>query len=291
MLCKSVACLVLGGLLVHVPSATSQTEVREIRRVETRAGGTYVGVGIIDISDEAAKEIGLVNPHGIEVLGVRPNSPADEAGLREGDYILSYRGEEVQGVAHFSRLVNETRAGRQVELGVVRDGDRMSITVEVGLRPANRTMEDAVERIGSLPEELAERLRGAQFKLRLEGRLDEDLADKFDAHLNLPRVHVNTWSRLLGAELEDIEGPFARFLGVREGVLVREVREGSPTAATLRAGDVIVGLNGQPVSRASRLVRTLSSLDGDEVELEITRERTSTTVEVQLRKRDAAPSP
>ena len=63
----------------------------------------WIGVSIEDQKD-----------HGAIVRRVEPNSPADKAGLKEGDVILEFNKEDVVGVQKLSRLVRETPVGRTV---------------------------------------------------------------------------------------------------------------------------------------------------------------------------------
>ena len=84
---------------------------------------SYIGLGVMDLGEDAVRKIGLIDPHGIEISSVVDGSPADDAGLCGGDVVLTYRGETVQGYEHFARLVRETPAGRKVDLGIVRDGE------------------------------------------------------------------------------------------------------------------------------------------------------------------------
>lgn len=264
MLARSCSGALAALLVFGIPVARAQ-------RVEARvqlSPSSYLGVGVMDLGEEAGREIGLVDPHGIEVTSVQSGSPAEEAGLQRGDIVLTFRDERVEGQEQFARLVRETPAGRVVELGVVRDGRRSAVNVEIGRRET-RT---ATRRVLEATEEGLERMKrdfgdfgGLTF--RLEG--------------GVPRVRIASRNRWLGVELEDIEGQLAGYFGVERGVLVTHVREGSPAAeAGLRAGDVIVGVDGRATRRAGDVGRLLDDGTGDAVSIEIVRDRTKTNVRV-----------
>lgn len=232
-------------------------------RIETRillAPASFLGVGVIDVSETAAREIGLVTPHGVEISSVAEDGPADQAGLQPGDIVLTFREDRVLGYAHFARLVRETPAGHQVDLGIVRDGDRQSVQVVIG----QRSVRDSVlETFDAFRERFGEALKG---------------------ELNVPRVRMNASNRQLGVEMERLEGQLAEYFGVGRGVLVRSVNQGSAAAdAGLRAGDVIVEVNGKAVYDGNGVDRAMSEADARNVLFEIVRDRERTSLQVETR--------
>ena len=254
------------------------------------ARSSYLGVGIIEVSQEAAREIGLLDTHGVEISSVADASPAEEAGLQAGDIVLTYRDERVNGIQHFARLVRETPAGGRVELGVVRDRARLTVDVQIGERAAEagvrKTLESVKERIAWDRDRMAEvrkRLDSVRMKLMAEGwewcedcpKSFRDLDLEFD--LNVPALRFSLGVRWLGADLEELEGQLAEFFGVDAGVLVRQVLSGSPAdRAGLRAGDVIVAVDGKPVSRPEAIGKaaSASATSGDaDVRVEVVRDR------------------
>src|ERR1700760_2549139 len=54
--------------------------------------GSYLGIGIQEITAERAKALKLREEAGVEVTRVAPDSPAEKAGLKEGDVVLQYNG-------------------------------------------------------------------------------------------------------------------------------------------------------------------------------------------------------
>lgn len=260
---------ICSGVIVAL--LASGIPVAEAQRIEARvrlAPTSYLGVGVMDLGEEAGREIGLVDPHGIEITSVRSGSPAEKAGLRRGDYVLTYRNERVEGQEQFARLVRETPVGRVVELGTVRDGRRSALSVEIGQRETRietrRVMEAAEEGMDRIGRELS----GLTFRL----------GD------SMPRVRIASSNRRLGVELEDIEGQLAEYFGVERGVLVTQVREGSPAdEAGLRAGDVIVGVDGRESRRSRDIDRLLEDGSREPVSIEIVRDRSKVDLEIPER--------
>ena len=232
-------------------------------RMQTRillAPASFLGVGVMDVSETTAREIGLVIPHGVEISSVAEGGPAEQAGLKPGDIVLTYREERVLGYVHFARLVRETPAGHQIDLGIVRDGDRQSVQVVIG----ERTVRDSViETLDAVRERFGEALKG---------------------ELKVPRVRINASNRQLGVEMESLEGQLAEYFGVGRGVLVRSVRHGSAAAdAGLRAGDVIVNVNGKAVYDGDGVDRALGEPDAESVPFVIVRDREKISLQVQTR--------
>ena len=74
--------------------------------------GSYLGIGIQQITVERAKALKLREEAGVEVTRGAPDSPAEKAGLKEGDVVLQYNGTKVEGLEQLSRLVRETSVRR-----------------------------------------------------------------------------------------------------------------------------------------------------------------------------------
>lgn len=275
MLARSCSGAIVALLMFGIPVARAQ-------RIEARvqlSPASYLGVGVMDLAEAAGRDIGLVDPHGIEITSVQSGSPAEEAGLQRGDIVLTFRNERVEGQEQFARLVRETPAGRVVELGIVRDGRRSAVSVEIGRRETRiatrRVLEATEEGLERMKREFGD-FSGLAF--RLEG--------------GVPRLRIASRNRWLGVELEDLEGQLAEYFGVERGVLVTHVREGSPAEeAGLRAGDVIVGVDGREARRAGDIGRLLDDGTGEAVSIEIVRDRAKTSLQVPGRSGAPRPRP
>src|SRR6185369_11111273 len=97
------------------------------RVITIAAPGSYLGIGIQEITAQRAKALKLGEEAGVEVTRVAPDSPADKAGLRVGDVVLQYNGMKVEGLEQLSRLVRETPVGREVKLDIFRNGAPLTL--------------------------------------------------------------------------------------------------------------------------------------------------------------------
>lgn len=216
------------------------------------SGGSFLGVGIKDVETDRAKALKLKEEAGVEVTRVDENSPAEKAGIRTGDVILEYNGQRVEGIEQFSRLVHETPAGREVKLGVFRNGANQTIVAKIGTRRASTVV----------PFDL--------------GNISVRIPD-------IPHTFMGWRNSLLGVDVESLDGQLAEFFGVKDGVLVRSVTSGSAAEkAGIKAGDVITRVDDSKVASASDLTSRLRSFRGKSVPVVVQRDHKEVTVSVAV---------
>ncbi len=96
----------------------------------------YIGVNIQPVSSEIAEAYGLDRPYGALVSNVRPGTPAEKAGLKEGDLIIAFNGTEVRDVNHLRAMTAHQKPGTKVKLRIIRDGKKKDITLKLAeLKP------------------------------------------------------------------------------------------------------------------------------------------------------------
>ncbi len=92
----------------------------------------YLGIVIQALTPELAESFGLDQNVGILIAQVSEDSPAAQAGLRQGDVIVAYQGKPVTDVGRFRNQVSLTSPGSREQLTIVRNGKRRGITVTIG---------------------------------------------------------------------------------------------------------------------------------------------------------------
>ncbi len=93
----------------------------------------YLGVSYSEISKEAA----ILNeiPQGAYIVKIVPNSPAVEAGLKQGDIITEVSDQTIKEAKDgLSQIINQKQVGETVELKVWRDGEYQTIPVTLKAR-------------------------------------------------------------------------------------------------------------------------------------------------------------
>src|SRR5262245_230511 len=256
----SISAALAGGALVAflaAPSIAGQAPRPEPPAVrgEVRSffGGARIGASVRDLTDADKGATA-----GVYVEEVRPDGPAAKAGLRQGDIISRFDGEAVRSVRQLTRLVQETAAGRTVTATVVRDGRStdLSLTPEASSpwfsRDGDRWLSPRdEERMREALEHAREQIERIPFDFNFDFSYDGG----FRGYLGPSR---------LGVTLEAMSSQLAAYFGAKDGVLVSSVREDSAASrAGLKAGDVIVSVNGRNVSSPGDLVRELREVAPD----------------------------
>ncbi|HEY5829453.1 MAG TPA: Do family serine endopeptidase [Hyphomicrobiaceae bacterium] len=119
------------GIGFAVPSDTALVVIDQLREFgETRRG--WLGVKIQTITDDIAEASGIKENTGALVASVTAGSPAAKAGIQDGDVILKFDGKDVTSMRGLPRLVAQTPIGKDVDVELLRKGQRVTIKVAVG---------------------------------------------------------------------------------------------------------------------------------------------------------------
>jgi serine protease Do len=231
------------------------------------AGHSYLGIDIRDITSDRVSTLKLKEERGVEITMVDQDSPAGKAGLKEHDVILDYNGTKVESDEQLRRMLRETPPGRTVALGISRDGNPMTINVQLanrnkvetdGWQQANRDRIQVVvpPRMPNIPE----------------------MDIPFD-------VQISTYTPSLGIQSENLNQQLGEYFGVKggEGLLVKSVEKGSAAEkAGLKAGDVITRADNEKVSNRTDLRRILHAHTGGKIALGIIRDKREQNLTIEL---------
>jgi C-terminal processing protease CtpA/Prc len=216
---------------------------------------------------------------GARVVSVIEGSPAEKAGIEDGDVIVGIDGHTVRGPMGLRKHLDEIEPGARARVEVIRDGQTRSVTAELGEAKAFsfRFDDDSLEWDSEAFEEQMEGLGDRLEKMDL-GRLRD--------RVNI--FHIGDRPKL-GVELVATTPELREHLGGQRnaGVLVGRVMEGMPAAdAGIQAGDLIEAIDGEPVGDVADLVRELRDADGTTITLDVVRDRRQRKVEVTIPERD-----
>jgi serine protease Do len=257
------------------PGATQRDDPAEQKRQQKAvvrvigAPGSYLGIGVAEVTAERAKALNLKEERGAEVTNVDEDSPAAKAGLKTGDVVLEFNGQAVQGTSQLTRMVRETPAGRQVKLGIWRNGSQQTIAATIGNSKGAWTLNDSGDAWFTMPD-----IHIPEFKMQMPP-------------MDIPRFQMNAQNPRLGIMGESMgsQQQFGEFLGVKEGVLVKSVTKDSPAErAGIKAGDVIVKVDESKVASTDEITRALRGLkDGKSaVPVVVVRNKKEMTITVTL---------
>jgi serine protease Do len=119
------------GIGFSVPANTAKGVIDQLREYgETRRG--WLGVKIQTITPEIAESLSLGNPEGALISDVVPTGPAEKAGIKAGDVILSFDGKPIKEMRDLPRIVADTPVEKTVEVIVARTGAKQAFKVTLG---------------------------------------------------------------------------------------------------------------------------------------------------------------
>ena len=231
--------------------------------------GAYLGVDITDVTTERLSTLKLKDERGVEVTMVDQDAPAGKAGLKEHDVILNMNGSNVDSGAQLRRMIRETPPGRLVTLGVSRDGQPLTIKVQLA---------DRRKSVAWAPH-------GKDFKFVMPPLPPMPPMRDFDMPVSVVVVHSSARSGLM---VENITPQLGEFFGVKSGrgVLIRSVEKGSRAEKSgFRAGDIIVRVNEQTVQDTSDFSHALRSGSSNTITVGIIRDKKEQNLTLSLPER------
>jgi serine protease Do len=193
----------------------------------------------------------------VEVKRVDDDSPASKAGLRENDVIVEVNGKAVEQVEQFIRPIAEGSTGTKVNLTVWRNNAKVPVVVTLETRPSGPMFVDPADVLPPFPD----------VPMTRSGQLSSLMGQ----------------SQMVGFEGETLTDQLAQFFGVKEGVLVRTVGPRTPAEkAGLRAGDVVVKVNGTPVTSPREISGIVNSSRRKNISFTVVRNKKEVALEVEL---------
>ena len=237
---------------------------------EDSGGSAYLGVDIADITSDRLGALKLKEEKGVEVTMVDQDAPAGKAGVKEHDVILDLNGTAIESKTQLHRMIHETPPGRVVTLGLSRDGQPMTIKVQL----ADRSKEFA--HMG--PKDW--NWDSKNFHVEIPPM--PNLPDFEVPNMGVVYVHSSMRSGLM---VENLTPQLGEFFGAKNGsgVLVRSVEKGSRAdKAGLRAGDVIVRVADQPVHDTSDFTHALHDHSAGSVSVSVIRDKREQTLTLTL---------
>jgi len=118
------------GIGFAVPSNMAKTIIPQLREKGKVVRG-WVGVSVQTITPEIAKALGLKDTNGALVGEVVPGGPADFAGIKSGDIIISFDGKEIKKMSDLPLVVAETPIGKTVQVKVLRAAKEIILNIKV----------------------------------------------------------------------------------------------------------------------------------------------------------------
>ncbi len=180
----------------------------------------WLGVLIQEVDRDLAESFGLASPRGALVSQVLAGSPAEAAGVEPGDVITRFNDETIYRSSELPRCVGLVKPESDVDMVVIRNGEKKTLSVTIGLLPDN-------------PE------------MALKGGEESDKAS--------PAVK-------LGLSVREASASELSRLDLKAGVVVTQVSDGPARQAGIQAGDILVTLHNTPINSAADLADAAAAL-------------------------------
>lgn len=247
-------------------------------------GNSWLGVSLADLDAERAKQLHLANADGAEVKEVFPNSPAATAGIKPGDVIVRFHGQPVISVRELTRMVGDELPDRTVQVGLMRQGQPMTVEVRIGRRHAGEGWPGLNVRIPPMPKmPPMPRIDVAVPAMPEMSQLDALANEGANGGGSFYFRMLSPEGASLGVAVEQIPAQLAHYFGVtgEHAILVRSVAAGGiGDSAGLKAGDVILSVAGAKVSTVEEFYSALRQHVHEKVALQILRKGQASTIEI-----------
>ena len=277
---KSVGVFVLAGLgtgLLTGPSGAGAQSTQIVELLEgtnplllhTSSSQGYLGAYVEDVDQDKAQTLKLKEVRGAVITLIDHDAPAGQAGMRVNDVVIQLNGQNVEGAEQLKRMLKEIPPGHKVSIEVSRDGNVQTMAVEL---VDHRVLgHDIWKKIGHDGDDAAPSTLGM-----LTGTGDASAPSVFKMPIFGSTLNV-------GAMVEPLTSQMADYLGVPNGLMVKQVaRKSEAAAAGLKAFDVILKVGSDAISTSADWERALHANTGKPVQVTILRDRKQQTLTLQV---------
>jgi len=179
------------GIGFAIPASTVKAIVDQLRDHGNVSRG-WLGVQIQNLTPDLAASLGAANEKGAIVANVIENSPAEKAGFKQGDVVLSLNGSEIDDNRDLTRKVASLLAGDRAQFVVLRDGSRQNLTALIAKRDeaqlaSAQPSTNQGKGGGQRPAPQATTTLGMQMSA-----LSQETRDQFDIDMNVTGVVITT---------------------------------------------------------------------------------------------------
>jgi serine protease Do len=233
----------------------------------------YLGVLVGDVDNDLANKLKLKDVHGAMITLIDHDAPAAQVGLRVNDVLLEVNGQTVESAEAFGRMMREIPPGRKVTILISRDGATQTFTVQ--LADHKKLDTDIWNKLNS----------GGDISSPVEGNAILGTGSGGDTSLpggfHMPFVGNSTLK--VGALVEPLTAQMAEYLGVQNGLMVKQVARKSEAAASgMKAFDVILKVGPDSMVTVSDWDRSMRANQGKAVQITILREKRMQTLTLQV---------
>jgi len=225
---------------------------------------TWLGVTVKDVTRQLKEKENLTHERGAYVTEVAEESPAEKAGLKEGDVIVKLGEKVIDNSSDLLKAVRREKPGSEVKIEAVRNKENKTFTAKLSRLKAPRAFSFNFKNIPQIPR--VKPFGGGEYDFRF-----------FSFH------------EFYGLGVQDLTKQLSEFFEVPKGggVLVSEVKKGSAAEKALfKAGDVITKVGDRKVRDVGELRSEISDISGKEITFEVIRKGKTVNLSMQIEKSD-----
>lgn len=229
----------------------------------------YLGIQIVDVDADKAQALRLKDPHGAVITLVDHDAPAGKIGLHVNDVVVGLNGQPIKNALDLRTMIRGMAPGSKISLQFLRDG---SVVTQSATLADRRAME----------REIWGRFGNGQ---------DPEPSPPHNAFLGgsepMPpsglHMSIFTGSLKIGVMVEPLTQQMAEMLGVKNGLMVKQVdRKSEAATAGLHAMDVILKVDADPIVTSADWDRALRASAGMPMQITILRDKKEQTLTLQL---------
>jgi len=229
----------------------------------------YLGVLVGDIDNDSVSKLKLKDARGAVITLIDHDAPAAQVGLRVNDVVLDVNGQPVEGAEAFGRMMREIPPGRKITLVISLDGATQTMTVQLVDRKKLDT--DIWNQLNS----------GSDISSPVTGLGILGSGSGGDAPLpgGFHMPFVGSSSLKVGALVEPLTAQMADYLGVPNGLMVKQVaRKSQAAVAGMKAFDVILKVGTDSIATVSDWDRAMRANQGKTVAVTVLRDKKQQTL-------------
>ena len=232
------------GISFTIPINYADEIVRQIKENGFVSRG-WLGVAVQEVTKDLADSFGLDVPRGALIGSVLKDSPAEKAGLKNGDVIIDFDGQQIIYSGDLPQIVGRIPPEKKVNATIFRDGKKISVPVTTGKLDEKVTQDTTVDR----KEETG----------------------------NILGIAVK--------DIASLSDPEQKQLGQNKGVVVSSVFQGPASEAGIRRGDIIDKIQFKDVSNIKDYEKISKALKkGSTIALRIIRDKNGSFLTLKIPK-------
>jgi S1-C subfamily serine protease len=219
---------------------------------------------------------------GVIITVVAPDSPAELAGIKPKDVLLSVNDRRVGNRAQLGTALSQIPPHSEIKLGIKRGPEYRTVKAKLVPAPATEPEQELIaftKNLEIVESDLRATPSNDPNRANLEAR--KKAWETFISGIYSEAPSDIRLKVFYGFEMQPLTSQLMNYFAVTSGVLVSSVVENNRAArAGLQAGDVIVQIGSKPVSTLTNLLAALDGAAGEAIEITVSRRRESLTIKL-----------